>query len=85
MEIQLTPVERSNLALEAARRGISLEELIRLLLAKQAGRLVAHPSSRKSNGWCPRRQEYLGPNGAIIAGDTPTAAPRRRKAKGASQ
>ena len=80
MDIVLSEKERANLETEASRRGLSPEELLRLLVSKQKSRETNGSNRRKSNGWCSRRREYLTLEGKV-AGEQPLPKPpvRRRK------
>ena len=80
MDIVLSEKERANLETEASRRGLSPEELLRLLVSKQKNRKTNGSNGRKSNGWCSRRREYLTPEGKVACEQPlPKPSVRRRK------
>ena len=63
IKLHLTTEERTALAAEAERRGITLPELVRLVVAKQAPRMAIRLRGVKSNGWHPGREAFLPPAG----------------------
>ena len=69
MKIHLTAEERANVIAEAARRGVTVADLVVLLVAARKGQ--AQRPALKSNGWSAQRETFLGKDGQPVAEPLP--------------